>query len=456
MTALILVVDDIPSNVKILEIKLTAKYYQVITASSGIEAIELAKRNQPDVILLDVMMPQMDGFETCRRLKSDYSTMHIPVIIVTALNDMENKVEGLSAGADEFLVKPVRDFALFTRIKSLLRFKTILDEVRLRINTKAQLTSGTENEIVSYVGDVSSGVIAVVDQQRSLFEPIEKMLKPVFAEVIHLSEGEIEQHNFDVLIVNITLSKDLLRVCSTVKSRPKSRSIPIILIINDEDDEGVISEITELGISDYVDMPINRSEFIARVATQVKRKKYQDIIERSVEDNLKMAFIDPLTSLYNRYYFEKYVDELLVTVRKSKSKTFSMMMIDIDYFKKINDAYGHLSGDLILKQLALCLKSCLRLNDLIVKFGGEEVVVVLVDATLQEAYDAAERVRLVIEQQKFDTINEDVKVNLTVSIGVAEYQDRDTLKTLLGRADTNLYVAKERGRNTVVMSDCRS
>lgn len=452
VTALILVVDDVPSNIKILEIKLAAKYYQVISACSGISAIELAKQHQPDVILLDVMMPEMDGFETCRRLKNDYSTMHIPVIIVTALNDIENKVEGLSAGADDFLVKPVRDFALFTRIRSLLRFKTVLDEVRLRISTKSQITSGTESQIVNYVEDASSGMIGIVDQQYSEFKELEKILKPTFSNVFHLRESEAECTGFDVLIVNISLSKELLRVCSTIKSRLKTRSIAIIVIVDDEDDESLISEITELGINDYIGIPINKSEFIARVTTQVKRKKYQDIIERSVEDSLKMAVIDPLTSLYNRYYFEKYTDELLATVTKSH-KTFSLMMIDIDYFKKINDVYGHLSGDLILKQLASCLKSCLRLNDLVVKFGGEEIVVVLVDVDAKNAFRAAEKARKTIEEREFTTINDDIKVHLTVSIGITEYQPQDTLKALISRADANLYIAKEKGRNRVVISD---
>ncbi|QHD65232.1 PleD family two-component system response regulator [Neorickettsia findlayensis] len=453
MTALILVVDDIPSNIKILEIKLTAKYYQVITASSGIAAIELARRHQPDVILLDVMMPEMDGFETCKRLKSDYSTMHIPVIIVTALNDIENKVEGLSSGADDFLVKPAKDFTLFIRIKSLLRFKTVLDEVRLRISTKSQITSGTESKIINYVEDVSSGVIAIVNQQYSESKELEEILKPTFPHVLYLTEKEAEYTPFDVLIVNISVSKDLLRLCSAIKSQLKTRSIPIIAIVDDEDDESLIAEITELGINDYICVPINKSEFIARVTTQIKRKKYQDIIEKNVEDSLKMAIIDPLTSLYNRYYFEKYMDELLATVTKSQNKTFSLMMIDIDYFKKINDVCGHLSGDLVLKQLATCLKGCLRLNDLVAKFGGEEIVVVLVDVGLKEAFSTAERIRKTVEKTEFSTINDEVKVPLTVSIGVSEYQSRDTAKTLIGRADANLYIAKEKGRNRVVMSD---
>ncbi len=123
MTARVLVVDDILANVKLLEAKLTAEYFEVITAMNGAEALEIAQRNQPDIALLDVMMPGMDGFEVCRRLKSNPQTMHIPVVMVTALDQPSDRVQGLDSGADDFLTKPVNRVDLLSRINTLLRVR---------------------------------------------------------------------------------------------------------------------------------------------------------------------------------------------------------------------------------------------------------------------------------------------------------------------------------------------
>src|SRR5690606_7420716 len=135
MTARILVVDDIPANVKLLEARLLAEYFEVVTAYSGAEALEACENGKIDVVLLDVMMPGMDGFEVCRRLKADTATQHIPIVMVTALDQISDRVRGLEAGADDFLTKPVNDLQLMTRVKSLVRLKALTDELRLRAST---------------------------------------------------------------------------------------------------------------------------------------------------------------------------------------------------------------------------------------------------------------------------------------------------------------------------------
>ena len=132
MTARILVVDDILANVRLLEAKLSAEYFEVVTAMNGVDALEAVQRAKPDIVLLDVMMPGIDGIEVCRRIKANPATQHIPVIMVTALDQLEDRVRGLEAGADDFLTKPVNDVALFCRIKSLVRLKMLSDELRAR------------------------------------------------------------------------------------------------------------------------------------------------------------------------------------------------------------------------------------------------------------------------------------------------------------------------------------
>ena len=139
MTAQILVVDDVPANVKLLEAKLASEYYDVISAKDGFEAIEKTKEHKPDLVLLDVMMPGMDGFEVCKKLKEDIEVSHIPIVMVTALSEKSDRLKGLDAGADDFITKPINDVALFARVKSLVRIKMLLDEVRLRDKTSIEM-----------------------------------------------------------------------------------------------------------------------------------------------------------------------------------------------------------------------------------------------------------------------------------------------------------------------------
>ena len=139
MTARVLVVDDVPANVKLLEARLSAEYFDVMTAVSGKESLAICERAVCDVVLLDVMMPDMDGFEVCRRLKGNIATHHIPVVIVTALDQPADRVKGLESGADDFLTKPVSDVALIARVRSLSRLKMMTDELRMRAVTSREI-----------------------------------------------------------------------------------------------------------------------------------------------------------------------------------------------------------------------------------------------------------------------------------------------------------------------------
>src|ERR1051326_1165258 len=141
MTARVLVVDDVELNVKLLEAKLASEYFEVLAAYNGFTALELADAELPDIILLDVMMPRMDGFEVCRRLKANPRTTDIPVVMVTALSDVTDRLRGLESGADDFLTKPVNDIALFARVRSLVRLKRMMEELRLREDVCGRLSN---------------------------------------------------------------------------------------------------------------------------------------------------------------------------------------------------------------------------------------------------------------------------------------------------------------------------
>src|SRR5579871_1201410 len=175
MTARVLVVDDVPANVKLMEARLSAEYFDVVTALSGQEALAACERAACDIVLLDVMMPDMDGFEVCRRLKANPSTHHLPVIIVTALDQASDRVKGLEAGADDFLTKPVSDIALIARVRSLVRLKMMTDELRMRAVTSREIgIESPEREALSEAG--RNGRVLMVDDRPALADRIQAML----------------------------------------------------------------------------------------------------------------------------------------------------------------------------------------------------------------------------------------------------------------------------------------
>src|SRR5512146_1338368 len=177
MTARVLVVDDIIANIKVLEARLAAEYFEVVTATNGPQAITLCEQGQCDIVLLDVLMPGMDGLDVCRRLKSNPRTAHIPVVIVTALDQPSDRVAGLEAGADDFLTKPVNDVALITRVKSLVRLKTLTDELMMRAATSSEL--GLEDVLDPTSLAEEGGKVLLVDDSAATIERIGQALATV-------------------------------------------------------------------------------------------------------------------------------------------------------------------------------------------------------------------------------------------------------------------------------------
>ena len=166
MTARILIVDDIPTNVRLLEARLTAEYYEVLTASSGAQALAICAESDIDIVLLDVMMPEMDGFEVCRRLKADPKTQHVPVLMITALDQPSDRVKGLEVGADDFITKPVDDMQLMARVKSLIRLKSLTDELRARAMTGQQIAVEDALRALDKISPTGGAILIVDTDQR--------------------------------------------------------------------------------------------------------------------------------------------------------------------------------------------------------------------------------------------------------------------------------------------------
>src|SRR5215510_3631242 len=251
MTARILVVDDIPANVKLLEARLSAEYFDVLTAMSGAEALGICERAECDVVLLDVMMPDMDGFEVCRRLKTNPATHHIPVVIVTALDQPSDRVKGLEAGADDFLTKPVSDVALIARVRSLSRLKVMTDELRMRAVTSRDIgIESPEREAVADAG--LGGRILIVDDRPASAQRISTMLSGAHTLEVEADPGEAlfraAEGNYDLVIVSLGLENfDGLRLCSQIRSLDRTRNVPI-LAITDAEENARLARGLEIGV----------------------------------------------------------------------------------------------------------------------------------------------------------------------------------------------------------------
>jgi two-component system cell cycle response regulator len=453
MTARILVVDDVPANVKLLEARLTAEYFDVVTAMSGAEALAICERAQCDLVLLDVMMPGMDGFEVCRRLKAGANTHHIPVVMVTALDQPSDRVRGLEAGADDFLTKPVSDVALIARVRSLIRLKMVTDELRMRAVTSKEI--GLQDSLSAGVNEPGTGArVLVVDDRASSYERLAGFLtaehhvdvEPDPQEAIfHMAEG-----NYDLLLVSLGLANfDALRLCSQVRSLERTRNIPILILAEPEEDARLMRGL-EIGVNDYLVRPIDRNELLARVRTQVRKKRYAERLRDNVQLSIEMAITDGLTGLHNRRYMESHLSTL-VEQAASRGKPLSLLVLDIDYFKSINDGYGHDAGDDVLREFATRMRKSIRGIDLACRYGGEEFVVVMPETDMAIAAMVAERVRRRIAGEPFVIQQSGHAIDVTISIGIAALRDaNDTAATILRRADQALYRAKRDGRNRVV------
>lgn len=453
MSARILVVDDILTNVKLLEAKLTAEYFEVSTAVSGVEALEVVATTPPDIILLDVMMPGMDGFEVCRRIKNNPETQHIPVVMVTALDQSSDRLEGLKAGADDFLTKPVNDIALLARVKSLVRLKMVVDELRLRTETGQQMGMAMSN-MIQPPDNLQGNLLVVEDDQQ-------------MADLIGKSLGEGAEHNvrfiadpqealylagssdFDLIIVSLNLDGfDGLRLCSQFRSVEKTRNVPILVIVEDNDPKRLVRAL-DLGVNDYIALPVDDNELVARCQSSLKRKWYSDQLRINLEQSMEMAIKDSLTGLHNRRYIDTNLNKQFVLSLKN-DKPLSLLLLDIDKFKNVNDTYGHDIGDEILIEFANRIATSVRGIDITARLGGEEFVVLLPNTDNDTALLVAERLRKSIANAPFTDLTNCDDLNISMSVGVSTlHRSDDHAENLLKRADLALYDAKEQGRNRV-------
>ncbi|MEQ1930456.1 MAG: PleD family two-component system response regulator [Parvularculaceae bacterium] len=455
MTARVLVVDDLEPNVKLLEAKLRAEYFDVITAFSGREAVERAKAEQPDIILLDVMMPGMDGFEACRLIKRTPETSHIPVVMVTALEQQADRIAGLEAGADDFLTKPVEDIALFARVRSLTRLKVETDQLRLRYATSKELCMAEPAEWAPEL-DGEERRILIIDDQAEQAQKLRVNLGPDYQVAIEgdpeVAMTRVRSGDFDLVIINMAIEAiDPLRLCSSIRSFEETRRTPILTIVRQGDTRKLVRAL-DIGVNDYVSRPVDKNELSARVATQIRRKRYNDHLRLSFQASLEMAITDELTGLYNRRYLASHLSAMFDRAFWT-GRPLSVMVLDLDHFKSVNDTYGHDIGDQVIREFAERVRGSVRGIDLACRYGGEEFLIAMPDTERESARIVAERLRQEVAAHRLVINGGRDELQVTVSVGIASTEDGpkdDSPQRLIKRADEALYAAKSGGRNRVI------
>ena len=456
----ILIVDDEALNLKLLAAKLSSKGYRIATAGDGKTALEITKTEPPDLILLDIMMPGMDGYEVTARLKADPETSNIPIILVTALTGEDEKKKGLAAGADEFINKPLNYAELEARVVSLLRLKEYQEQLGTRQKSESLMINGIADIIDDTEENQGLPSILVVEDDSTSAKLITQYLSIMPCHVERAKTGKdalkiAASKKIDIMLLDLMLPCiNGFEVCRAIKDNEETFPIQVVMITSLTDTRSRLKGI-EVGADDFLVKPVNKDEFRARIKSLIRKKLYLDKLRAKVDLALHAAITDKLTGVYNHGYFKHFLDLELKRSRRHKHN-LALLMIDVDDFKAFNDKFGHPCGDQTLRMIARILRENVRDIDLVARYGGEEFAVTLPYAGEDAARSIAGRLlRSVAGHREIESAP---GARLSVSIGVALFTDfADTPEDLIKHADLALYTAKGRGKNQYCLgSDCSS
>jgi two-component system cell cycle response regulator len=428
--------------------------YEILRAKDGLEALKEAVENHPDVILLDIIMPGLDGIEVTRRLKADPRTKNIPIILVTCLDGMENKLTGLDAGAEEYLAKPVNPVELRARVKSMLQLKQYRDQLSIRKQSEGDLAGGAQDEKpVEHREAGLPGVLLVEDSDidaRIIASYLKDM--PLRLETVSTGREAISRilaNDIDLILLDILLPDMIgFDICQRLKQIDKCKETAIIVISCLHDLESRILSL-ELGVDDFLVKPVNRIELTARVKSLLEKKQQRSHLRAHYETALNSSIYDWPTGVYNHGYFRRFLD---LELKKSITQGYpvSLLKIDIDDFRMHNDALGHAAGDSILKNMAQILKNITRDVDLVSRYAEDEFAVVLPYTNMEGCIRAARRIEQAILIHDFLQGHSAPTKILTCSMGAAAYPAHaSTLDELIQKAEEMLSMAKRRGKNQI-------
>jgi len=415
----ILCVDDTTANLLVLE-ALFEPYsdkYKIITVSGGYEALEVLLSNTVDLILLDVMMPDIDGFETAKLIKKNKSTKDIPIIFLTAKRDNQTIRDAFKYGVD-YLSKPYDEHELYERVNVHIKLVETRKELYKQIEFNQAVIDSQQDIIIIRNNE---DIISVNESFLNFFhiESLDEFKKThsCVSELFMDYDNYFSLHNYnneqnwlEYFISNKNIDHNVL-LMDTATFEPKAFKVDANKIKNSDK---------------YV---INLTD-ITKLATQSK------VFENK-------ATYDALTNIYNRSKFNELIEEHYNLFKRYKS-SLCFAIFDIDFFKKVNDNYGHMIGDETLITFAKVINDSIRNTDIFARWGGEEFVLLMPETKLQEAVKVTNKLRELIQNTHFKVVQ-----NVTCSIGLTQFLDDDTIDDVLIRADDALYDAKQNGRNQV-------
>ncbi len=458
MDGKILIVDDVATNRIVFKVKLGAAMYQPLLAADGASCLRVAREESPDLILLDLMLPDMSGIDVLYQLRADPMTRDIPVVVFSASSDQSARLLALAAGADDFLTKPIDDQTLLARLRGLLRSREDVvgaQAAGLDVLGLAEPAAAFEHP----------GLIAVVTDHAERAMRLRRELTGVMTDrIVVLNRAEVladgapsRSGNPDIYVIDNDLggAGGGLRLMSDLRSRTATRHAAICILRADAAPESAVIAF-DLGANDLVPAEVGARELALRLRTLLRRKRVADRMRASVHDGLRMAVTDPLTGLHNRRYAIPHLAGIAERAQADGS-AFAVMVIDLDRFKSVNDRWGHAAGDAVLVEVARRLAADLRASDLLARIGGEEFLVAIPQTNLADARAVAERLCHAVEERPIQIADEG-QLTVTVSIGLAISQGGGILQhdepvaEIINRADHALLVAKSGGRNQVTIS----
>ncbi len=418
--AVILIVDDAPDNLGVLRKLMVEQGYQAFVATSGERALKIARRVHPDLILLDVVMPGMDGFETCRQLKSHAATQRIPVIFMSAKTETEDVVAGFDLGAVDYISKPLRMAEVCARVRT-----------QLQIRSKSETQEEQAERLRTIVNNMAEGLLIIEADGRIQFT------NPACDKYLGYPAHELAGKTIADLL-NPMVAQEYLDYFERYAAAPETahnhgtREV----IIRHRQGSSVCMDLT------LTPMYLREPLFIGLLHDITHHKLSEDALQRA-------AMVDPLTTIANRRHFDSFLEKEWQRAIRS-GLPLSLVVMDVDHFKLYNDTLGHAAGDVCLRQVAQAIHShALRPTDLAARYGGEEFVLLFAETDSDSAYLLAESIRAHVESLQLPHPRSPTSPWITVSIGVSTIRpgQLDNIEALFVAADRAMYAAKEGGRN---------
>jgi len=376
MTGKILVADCVSTNRIMLKVKLAASYYDVTCTENPTELLELAKRDQPSLILIAQNMEELGEYSLCRTLKANPQTAHIPIALICSELTNQTVISALKAGCDDVLMHPFNELTLRSRVRALLRVSATAEELRRRHDIARALGFNETSPLITSGAKIG----LVCKKDHPLYNKFDLLKESIDAKCEYLDPEELlammsRGHAADLYIVSSDLSGigDGLSVISDIRSNGSTRKSAIVISHESEDIRSAALAL-DMGANDIVAEDAKFDEIRLRLNIQLRRKLTADRLRNVMDQGLKLAAVDPLTGVYNRRFAQTHISKLIEN-SSSKGESFALLMLDIDHFKAINDTYGHTSGDEVLREMCHRLRSNLRAMDMVARYGGEEFVI---------------------------------------------------------------------------------